>query len=123
VDYQAAATQLALYQKRRALIVLLTNIRDEDSDDLRIAFSLLRKRHVLLVASLREPGVDTLLERNIIDFDGARDFASAHHYLAARRATLERLRSRGVVIEDTSCADLPRAISNRYLDIKRAGIL
>ncbi|MFK7887503.1 MAG: DUF58 domain-containing protein [Gammaproteobacteria bacterium] len=123
VDYQAAATQLAQYQKRRALIVLLTNIRDEDSDDLKVAFGLLRKRHVLLVASLREPGVDDLLENDVIDFDGARDFASAHHYLAARRSTLDRLRARGVVIEDTSCAELPRAIANRYLDIKRAGVL
>lgn len=123
VDYQAAATQLAMHQKRRALIVLLTNIRDEDSDDLKVAFGLLRKRHVLLVASLREPGVDELLEQPVIDFDAARDFASAHHYLSARRATLDRLSSRGVVIEDTSCAELPRAIANRYLDIKRAGVL
>lgn len=122
-DYQAAATQLAVLQKRRALVVLLTNIRDEDSDDLRAAFGLLRRRHVVLVASLREPGIDQLLARPIDDFDGARDFASAHHYLDSRRATHEKLKSRGVLIEDTSCKDLPRAIARRYMDIKRAGVL
>ncbi len=123
IDYQAAATALALRQKRRALVVLLTNIRDEDSDDLRAAFTLLRKRHVLLVASLREPGVDDLLVRPIEDFDSARDFSAAHHYLDSRRAAHSTLQARGVLIEDTSCAELPRAIARRYMDIKRAGVL
>ena len=104
-------------------MVLLTNIRDEDSDDLRVAFNLLRRRHVLLVASLREPGVDDLLDQNIVDFDGARDFAAAHHYLDSRRTTHDMLGARGVLIEDTSCRDLPQSLARRYMDIKRAGVL
>ncbi|MEM6639441.1 MAG: DUF58 domain-containing protein [Pseudomonadota bacterium] len=123
VDYQAAATALAARQKRRALVVLLTNIRDEDLDDLKVAFGLLCRRHVLLVASIREPGIDDVLERPVTDFHSARDYAAAHHYLQARRRTLEALNARGVILEDTSCDDLPRAIARRYLDIKRAGVL
>ncbi|MEO1574077.1 MAG: DUF58 domain-containing protein [Pseudomonadota bacterium] len=123
VDYQAAATSLAVRQKRRALVVLLTNVRDEDLDDLRAAFGLLRRRHVLLVASIREPGIDDILDQPVEDFRAARDFAAAHHYLQSRRRTLDALAARGVVLEDTSCADLPRAIAHRYLDIKRAGVL
>lgn len=123
IDYQAAATALAVRQKRRALVVLLTNVRDEDLDDLRAAFGLLRRRHVLLVASIREPGIDDVLDKPIGDFHAARDFAAAHHYLQSRRSTLDALSARGVVLEDTSCRDLPRAIAHRYLDIKRAGVL
>ena len=123
IDYQAAATALAVRQKRRALVVLLTNVRDEDLDDLRVAFGLLRRRHVLLVASIREPGIDAVLERPVNEFNGARDFAAAHHYLQARRRTLDALSARGVVLEDTSCQELPRAIARRYMDIKRAGVL
>lgn len=123
IDYQAAATQLALRQKRRALVVLLTNIRDEDSDDLRSAFRLLRRKHLLLVASLREPGIDTLLANSVADFDSALQFASAHHYLDSRRATHESIGGKGVIIEDTSCEQLPLAIANRYMEIKRARML
>lgn len=123
VDYRAAATSLAVRQKRRALVVLLTNVRDEDLDDLKMAFGLLRRRHVLLVASIREPGINELIDQPVEDFDSARDFAAAHHYLATRRSALESLSARGVVLEDTSAQDLPRAIAHRYLDIKRAGIL
>ena len=35
IDYVAAATELSVKQRRRCLIVLLTNVREEDSEDLR----------------------------------------------------------------------------------------
>ena len=122
-DYQAAATALAQRQKRRALVIMLTNIRDEDGDDLGSALRLLRRRHVLLVASLREPGIDTALRQPVRHLDDALTFAASHHYLVSRRTTLESLAGHGVIVEDTSCAELPRAITNRYMQIKRARIL
>ncbi len=123
IDYEAGATALAVRQKRRALVVVLTNVRDEDTDDLRLALRLLRRRHLVLVASLREAVLDERLNRAVSDFDGALSFAATCHYLAARRKAHDRLASTGVLLQDTTCEALPAAITNRYLDIKRAGLL
>ena len=42
VDYLAAASALSVRQRRRALVVMITNIRDDDAEDLAGAVRLLR---------------------------------------------------------------------------------
>ncbi|WP_413770500.1 hypothetical protein, partial [Vibrio vulnificus] len=59
-DYQAAVTQLLARQKRRALVVLVTNLRDEDDAELLSAVKRLGQQHRVLVASLREEALDRL---------------------------------------------------------------
>jgi uncharacterized protein (DUF58 family) len=59
-DYQAAATQLLARQKRRALVVLMTNLRDEDDEELLTAVQRLGQQHQVLIASLREDLLDNL---------------------------------------------------------------
>lgn len=61
-DYQAAVNQLLARQKRRALVVLVlvTNLRDEDDEELLTAVKRLAKQHRVLVASLREDLLDSL---------------------------------------------------------------
>lgn len=58
-DYQAAANQLLARQKRRALVVLVTNLRDDD-DQVLGAVRRLSAQHRVLVASLREEALDRL---------------------------------------------------------------
>jgi len=53
-DYLAAAQDLLRRQHKRALVIVITNFRDEDSAELRQALRLLRSRHLVLLASLRE---------------------------------------------------------------------
>ena len=45
-DYAAAAGELLKRLKKRSLVVLVTNLRDEDADELRPAISLLRRRQI-----------------------------------------------------------------------------
>ncbi|MCW8908340.1 MAG: DUF58 domain-containing protein, partial [Sedimenticola sp.] len=61
-DFPVAARELMSLQKRRALVVLLTNTRDEDQGDLLAAVSLLKRRHLVVVANLRESLLDEVLE-------------------------------------------------------------
>ncbi len=122
-DYVAAATELAQRQRRRSLVVLLTDVREEDDHDLAIASELLGKRHLLVVASLRDRVLDQNIEQPIEDFAGARLYAATHRYRQARRDAEKRLRARGAIVEDCLGEDLPAAITNRYLAIKRAGLL
>ena len=123
IDYIAAATELSVLQRRRSLIVLLTNVREEDSDDLRAAMVLLRRRHLVVLASLRERALDEMLDEPIRRFRDALNYSATDAYLESRRESQDLLRASGVLVEDCLCEELPAAITNQYLSIKRAGAL
>lgn len=122
-DYLAAATELALRQRRRALVMLVTNLRDEDIDDLIGAVRLLQKRHLVVVASLRENDLDEALDRPVHDLDTAVAAAAAAEYVAKRQAAHDALRNHRVMVLDTTCEQLPAALVEQYLSIKRSGLL
>lgn len=123
IDYAAAATELAVRQRRRALVVILSNVREEDSEDLVAATGLLRRRHLVMLASLRESVLDRVLTRPVTSFDDALTYAATNDYLEARRESQKLLGARGIYVEDCLCEQLPSAITSRYLAIKRAGAL
>jgi uncharacterized protein (DUF58 family) len=109
--------------QKRSLVVLLTNLRDEDDATLFPALAQLRRRHLVLLASLRETGLDKLREGEIGDFDGALGYAAAIEYLQARQRQFARLHGQGVHVLDTSPPRLPVALVNRYWEMKRSGVL
>ncbi|RPE79914.1 DUF58 domain-containing protein [Vulcaniibacterium tengchongense] len=122
-DFLAAATELALRQNRRALVLLVTNLRDEDLDDLLAAVHLLRKRHVVCVASLRESALDTALGEEVHDLPGAIRAGAAAQYLQQRSAAHEALREHGVMVLDVTCDQLAASLVEKYLAVKRDGLL
>lgn len=122
-DYLAIATELALRQHRRALVMLVTNLRDEDIEDLLGAVRLLQQRHMVVVASLREEALDAVLDADVDDLRGALCAGAAARYLQQRADAHEALRNHGVAVLDVACADLPAALVERYLAIKREGRL
>jgi uncharacterized protein (DUF58 family) len=122
-DYAGAVQQALIRQRKRALIVLLTNLRDEDQDELRPAVALLRRRHLVLIANLRERILDELLARPIHDLAQAQAYATVCHYLLCRERVQEELRRQGDIVLDVPPAKLPAAMVNPYLDLKRSGRL
>lgn len=122
-DYTHVANLLMTRQRKRALLVLLTNLRDEDSDELLTALRLLNQRHVVLLASLREQALDDLLKHPVETLPQARLYAATCHYLAAREHCREKLHQQGSLILDVQPQDLPIAVVNGYWDIKRSGRL
>lgn len=122
-DFSAAATSLMARQRRRALVVLITNLRDEDGDEVGSALRLMRRRHLVLLASLRERVLDETLSGEVDDFLDALRLGAVHHYLEARRRPFELLTGRGVLAFDVVPERLPLAMVNRYLDVKRTGAL
>jgi uncharacterized protein (DUF58 family) len=122
-DYSRAATELMARHRKRALVVVLTNIRDEDQSDIAPALAVLRQRHLVLLANLREQAVDDILERPVQEFDDALTYTAAGHYQRQRAAALGQLKARGISCLDVVPEQLPVALVNRYLDIKRGGLL
>ncbi|MGV6809419.1 MAG: DUF58 domain-containing protein [bacterium] len=122
-DYYQAATDLLLRHKKRALIVLVTNLRDEDSDDLLAAVNVLKRRHLVLVASMREQALDIAAKQIPQSFTDAVSYASLQHYLTHRQQTFEQLQTQGILSLDVIPQELSVSLINHYLQIKRSGHL
>lgn len=122
-DFSAGAERLQARHRRRALVVLLTNLRGEDAPEVLPALRILASRHLVMLASLREQGVETARNAPVEGFRDALRFAAAERYDAERAEVLANLRGHGVLTLDVPAQDLPVALANRYLDIKAAGRL
>ncbi len=122
-DYVAAARLLLRRQRKRSLIIIITNFRDEDSMELRHALRLLRRRHLVLLASLREEIVGELMAQPLATGDASIDVASAHLYEQSRRDAFNRLATRDALMVDAEPERLGVDLVNRYHAIKRAGLI
>ena len=122
-DYYAAAVDLMLRLRKRALIVIVSNLRDEDEDTLTPALRLLARRHLVLFASLREAILTRALRTRVDTFDRALTYAATADYLRNRELTFRKLERAGTHFLDVEPTELPIALVNRYLDIKRARLL
>ncbi|MCC6164258.1 MAG: DUF58 domain-containing protein [Acidobacteria bacterium] len=122
-DYLADARALHDRLRRHSLIVLLTALRDEDEEQLIAATRLLRRRHRVTVASLREQVVDERLRAGVVSLDDAARWTTAIEYAQVREALIGRLRQRGVDVLDVPPSHLAVALSNHYWRLKRAGSL
>jgi uncharacterized protein (DUF58 family) len=117
-DFSEAAERLLRHQQRRAMVVVLTNLRGEDGDELVEPLRKLRQKHVVVLASLRESGIDKMLNDEVANFDGALGFLAAQDYSSERERVLANLRSHGVVALDETAQRFPEALANRYLDTR-----
>lgn len=122
-DYALAASELIKRLKKRSLVVLVTNLRDEDAEELRPAIALLRQRHLVVLASLQEAVLNQVVQQPVQDFDQALRMAATDIYLEQRRQAHQVLKNFGVMMLDVEPAQLPVALVNRYLDIKLSGRL
>lgn len=123
-DYQRAAEQLLERQQRRALVIVVTNSRDDDTSDLVPALALLRRRHVVLVANLREPAIEAAADpERVPDLEAGLLTCAANAYLEGRAAALRGLNRPGVLALDLLPRELPAALAGKYLDFKGSGAL
>ena len=122
-DYLQAANDLLLHFPRRALVIVLTNFRDEDAGELQPAVKLLRRRHLVLVASLRERVLRELAQQPLARAEHAVEAAAAHLFEQGRRDAFARVVGHDALSLDVEPAQLPAALVNRYHAVKRAGML
>jgi uncharacterized protein (DUF58 family) len=122
-DYHQAARDVMRHVRRRALVIVLTNLRDEDDSTLLPALELLRTRHLVVLASLREAIIGRALSARVDSFERAVTHAAAAEYLAGRERSFRRLDAAGVVTLDVEPERLAISLVNRYLELKRAGRL
>ena len=122
-DYLLAAQQAMRQQPKRALVILLTNFRDEDSSELMPAVRLLRRRHLVLVASLRERVLREMSEQPLRQAIDATQVAAAHLFEQSRHDAFAQTLGRDALSLDVEPRHLAVALVNRYHAVKRAKLL
>jgi len=120
-DYHTAAIELSRRLKRRSLVVVLSNMRDEDEETLAPALALLERKHLVLFANLREAVIDELAAGPVADLEDALRYAAGAAYERDRDAALRSVSSSGAILLDTPPAELAVSLVNRYLDLKSSG--
>ncbi len=122
-DYAGAARDLSERLRKRALVIFVSNLRDEDHEELVLAARLLGRSHLVLLASMKERVLAATLERPVRSADDAVIVAATHQYLASRRRAHEALRHGGVLALDAEPQQLAVSLVNGYLDVKSRGLL
>ena len=122
-DYLQAAQDILRLQRKRSLIILISNTRDDDYDNLVAAIHLLSVRHLVVLADLREQALNELQKQRITDLDSALQFHATAQFLHQRKENHRQLRHLGVICLDVTAEQLPIHLVNEYLNIKRASML
>jgi uncharacterized protein (DUF58 family) len=118
-DFGEAFKYLASKQRRRALIILFTDILDSDSAEGIAAYvSQLSKHHLVACVTLTDSGIVELAEQRTQDSKSVYHKAIAERLLQEKHATLEILRRRGVITIDVPAHQLTMAVVNKYLELK-----
>ena len=120
-DYYAAATRLSRRLKRRSLVVVISNLRDEDEETLAPALALLRRKHLVLFANLREAVLDAIHAAPVKTLDDAVLHCAEAVYERDRVRAMRRIESSGVMLLDVPPERLAVSLVNRYLELKGAG--
>jgi uncharacterized protein (DUF58 family) len=122
-DFTQAAAALLNRLSKRAFVVIITNLRDEDDQALRAACELISTRHLVMCASLREKIMDSAASDAVETFADALRYGATAHYLQQRRDAIKRLGIRADRLIDITPEKLSDALLNRYRAIKESGQL
>jgi uncharacterized protein (DUF58 family) len=122
-DFVELAQQLMNKRKKRSLIILVTNLHEEDSDDITAAIRIIARQHVVIVANLRESFLDDTLSHPVHNFSSALSYAGTIEYLSSRQRMLKMLRKQGVIVADALPHLLHISLINEYLMLKRRGAI
>ena len=123
-DYASAFRETLVRFRRRALIVLLTDLVEQAvGESLLPALPALTRSHVLLVGSIQDPEVRRWAEAPVTDAESAYRQAAAARTLRARARAAARLRAAGATVVDAPPERLAAELGDAYLEVKASGRL
>ncbi len=123
-DHLHAAATLLTNQKRRAMIVWITDLADlAITPEVVTAVLQAGKRHLVVVAVLGQPDVTRLTATAPANPQQTFLYAAASETRRRRELMLARLRSRGVNVIEVNAPALTRAVLNQYLEVKQRNLI
>jgi uncharacterized protein (DUF58 family) len=122
-DWRAMVAAIARRNRRRSLVVLLTDLNATALDEgLLPVLPQLSARHHVLIAAVADPRVDDMATGRS-DAAAVYDAAAAERARNDRRDIASRLRQSGVDVVDAVPTELAPALADRYLSMKATGRL
>lgn len=127
-DYSSAFAEVVARFRRRAMLVLLTDLVDHAVEDsLLPALPLITRTHLVVIGGVRDPQVEAWASGEVLDDDdpeaAAYRQAAAIQTLAQRARTVARLRGMGATVIDAAPGRLAPELADAYLLVKRTGRL
>lgn len=118
-DYRKALAYLKVKERRRALVVVFTDLTGGASLNSLVAqMSMLARSSLALVVTISDPDVVDASQMKPRDSLGVYQRAAANQLLDERRIILDSLRQRGVLTLDVPADQLSMSVINRYLELK-----
>ena len=119
-DHLQAASRLLNDQRRRSLVVWITDLAETAmTPEVIEAASRLMPRHLVLFVVIGQPDLNELAARRPADLDEMYQVAAAQEVIHRRELLLARLRERGALAIETSSGRLSTTLVNSYLEIKQ----
>jgi uncharacterized protein (DUF58 family) len=118
-NYERAFNYLAVKQRKRALVLIFTDLSGGGSMQQLLAHvSLLARRSLPLVVTISDPDVVAASRARPENSQAVYRQAAAQTLLRERRVILDRLERQGVLTLDVPANQLSIAVINRYLELK-----
>jgi uncharacterized protein (DUF58 family) len=118
-NYRAVVEGVMKKMRRRALVVMFTDLADPEAmAEIAKVFPRLRRAHLPLCVSFRDPAVAALAEAAPAR-EAMYETVAAMELVADRRRALTELRAGGVAIVDLPAEEIAVGAVNRYLEMKR----
>ena len=123
-SYARAFEFIAANSKRRALIVLLTDLVDEEgSKELLTSLHLLRPRHLPLVVTIADRDLKAVVQESPTTVGELFTQSVAEEIIYHREAALRMVESQGGLALDVTAAALAPSLLETYLRVKERGLL
>jgi uncharacterized protein (DUF58 family) len=123
-DYRGAFTRTLARFRRRALLVVYTDLVEAAvGETLLPALPLIVRSHLVVVAAVQDPDVVGWADATPADASGTYRKAAAVAALEERRRTTALLRSRGATVVDAPPGRMPALLADAYLRVKATGRL
>jgi uncharacterized protein (DUF58 family) len=123
-SYTRAFEFVAANVKRRALVVVLTDLVDEEgSRELLASLRLLRPRHLPLVATIGDRDLRASVRDSPADIRGLFAQSVAEEIMLQREAALRRVEAQGGLALDVTAASLVPSLLETYIRVKERGLL
>jgi uncharacterized protein (DUF58 family) len=123
-DHLRAAARLGQLQRRRALVLWITEMADSARrPEVADAAVDLARRHLVLLVVLSHPEIAAAAAREPRTALEMYESAAAQELTERRRLTLGALRARGVLVLETTPGALRSDAINEYLEVKARGTL
>jgi len=123
-SYSRAFEFIAANSKRRSLVILLTDLVDEEgSKELLTSLRLLRPRHLPLVVTIADRDLKAVVSNVPANVRDLFTQSVAEEIMYLREAALRLVESQGGLALDVTAAALAPAILEKYMQVKERGLL